>query len=159
MRAMPATEVRIAAAADMPAVGRLLDAFNREYDDPTRGPELLARRIGALVAAGDSAVVLVGAGDDPDGFALLRFRPAYWSDAQECYLAELYVVPERRGYGLGRALMERALDLARERGADYISLGTSEADRAAVALYERLGFVNREHPPDGPVMYVYERDL
>jgi ribosomal protein S18 acetylase RimI-like enzyme len=77
----------------------------------------------------------------------------------ECYLAELYVVPDRRGQGLGRALMEAAIELARAEGADYMDLNTSEDDVAARALYESLGFTNREGRPDGPVMHYYEREL
>ena len=68
-------------------------------------------------------------------------------------------MPGERGHGLGRALMERAIELARERGADYMDLGTSEDDVAARSLYESLGFVKRERPPDGPIMYFYERTL
>ena len=98
-------------------------------------------------------------GAESHGLAVLRFRPSIWSEALECYLAELYVVPDRRGQGLGRALMEAAIELARERGADYMDLGTSEDDVAARALYESLGFNNREGKPDGPVSYYYERVL
>lgn len=90
---------------------------------------------------------------------MLRFRPSLWSRALECYLAELYVVPDRRGGGLGRALMVAALGLARATGADRIELGTSEDDVAARSLYESLGFTDREETGDRPVMYVYERDL
>jgi ribosomal protein S18 acetylase RimI-like enzyme len=90
---------------------------------------------------------------------VLRFRLAIWSDALECYLAELYVVPDQRGHGLGRTLMEAAMEQARKQGADYMDLGTSEDDVAARALYESLGFSNREGRPDGPINYYYERDL
>jgi ribosomal protein S18 acetylase RimI-like enzyme len=90
---------------------------------------------------------------------VLRFRPALWSDALECYLPELYVVPHKRGHGLGRALMEAAIDVARREGADHMDLGTSEDDVAARALYESLGFSNREGKADGPISYFYERDL
>ena len=149
--------IRRAGAADAPAIGRLLHDFNTESDDPTPGPDALAARIGALLEAGDTAVVL--AGDGPDGLAVLRFRPALWSTALECYLAELYVVPPRRGHGLGRVLMEAAIELARGEGADYMDLGTAETDVAARALYESLGFSNREGKPGGPVNYYYEREL
>ena len=149
--------VRAAAADDLDAVGRLLDDFNREYDEPTPGPQRIAARLGELVAGGDTAVLLVGTG--PDGLALLRFRPSLWSSGLECYLAELYVVPALRGRGLGRALLDAAIALARDRGADHMDLGTSDDDVAARALYESAGFTNRERPPDGPVMYVYERSL
>jgi ribosomal protein S18 acetylase RimI-like enzyme len=102
--------------------------------------------------------VLLG-GTGPDGLAVLRFRPAIWTEAFECYLAELYVVPDRRGQGLGRALMEAAIELARREGADRMDLGTSDDDVAARALYESLGFSNREGKPDGPINYFYEREL
>jgi ribosomal protein S18 acetylase RimI-like enzyme len=153
----PRLGVRLAGSADADAAGRLLDAFNREYDEPTPGPERLAARVRELLAGGDTAVLVGGAG--PDGLAVLRFRAALWTTALECYLAELYVVPALRGRGLGRALLEAAMDVARGRGADRMDLGTSDDDIAARALYERLGFTNREGGPGGPVMYVYECEL
>ena len=57
------------------------------------------------------------AGDGPDGFAQLRFRPSVYEDALEAYLEQLYVIPDRRGEGLGRALLDAAMETARERGA------------------------------------------
>jgi len=137
-------------------VAGLLHDFNREYDEPTPGPEVLAGRVRLLLAEGD-AVLIIGPG--PDGLVVLRFRPAIWSEALECYLAELYVVPHRRGSGLGRALMEAAIALARREGADHMDLGTSEDDVAARSLYESMGFINREGRPDGPLSYYYERAL
>jgi GNAT superfamily N-acetyltransferase len=149
--------VREADLDDSDAIGRLLHDFNREFDEPTPGPRQLADRLRELLAAGETRVLL--AGDGPDGLAVLRFRPAIWSLALECYLAELYVVPARRGRGLGRALMQAAMELARREGADRMELGTSDDDVVARALYESLGFINREGKPDGPVMYFYEREL
>jgi ribosomal protein S18 acetylase RimI-like enzyme len=149
--------VRRASAADADAVGRLLHDFNTEFDDITPGPEALAARAVQLLAGGDTIVLVAGGG--PDGLAVLRFREAIWMEALECYLAELYVVPERRGQGIGRALIETSMDVARDQGAAYMDLGTSEDDVAAGALYESLGFSNREGKPDGPINYYYEREL
>jgi ribosomal protein S18 acetylase RimI-like enzyme len=149
--------VRLAGSGDAAEIGRLLHDFNTEYDDYTPGPDVVAKRIGALLESGDVTVLLVG--DGPDGLALLRFRPSLWSETLDCYLEELYVVPARRGQGLGRALMEAAMDHARQRGAGYMDLGTAETDTAARALYEKLGFDNHEGKPDGPVNYFYERQL
>jgi ribosomal protein S18 acetylase RimI-like enzyme len=149
--------VRRATAADAAAIGRLLHDFNTEFGDPTPGPDKLAERIQQLPAGGDTAVVLGGVG--PDGLAVLRFRPALWSESLECYLAELYVVPPLRGRGLGRSLMNAAMELARGEGANYMDLGTAETDVVARALYESLGFSNREGKPDGPINYYYEREL
>ena len=149
--------VRVAVLGDVQDVARLLHDFNTEYDDPTPGPTALAVRLKELLEGGDTLVLLAGGG--PDGLAVLRFRLAIWSAGLECYLAELYVKPARRGRGLGRALMEAALGAARERGAHTMDLGTDETDTAARRLYESLGFSNRSHGDHGPTMYVYERDL
>jgi len=157
MSTPPRLAVRRATPADAADIGRLLHDFNTEFDDLTPGAERLAERITTLLAGGDTAVLLGGSG--PDGLAVLRFRPAIWAEALECYLAELYVVPEHRGHGLGRALMNATLELARLQGAAWIDLGTSDADVAARKLYESLGFSNREGRPDGPINYFYEREL
>jgi ribosomal protein S18 acetylase RimI-like enzyme len=148
---------RLARRQDLEAVGRLLHDFNREFGEPTAAPSALAQRIGQLIEGGDTVVLVVGEG--PVGLAVLRFRAAIWSRGLECYLAELYVVPSQRGRGLGRALMEAAIRAARERGADTMDIGVDEADLAARRLYESLGFSNRSGGEDGPLMYVYERDL
>jgi ribosomal protein S18 acetylase RimI-like enzyme len=157
MPEQPDLAVRVGGQPDADAVGQLLHDFNREFDEPTPDPARLAARIRELLAGGDTTVLLGGPG--PDGLAVLRFRAAIWTDRLECYLAELYVVPDRRGRGLGRALMHAAIDVARRQGADYMDLGTSEDDVAARALYESLGFSNREGKPDGPLNYFYEREL
>ena len=149
--------VRRAGPGDADAIGRLLHDFNTEFDEVTPGPAKLAERVRSLMAEGETTVLLAGAG--PDGVAVLRFRLSIWTPGLECYLAELYVVPERRRRGLGRALMETAIGHARERGADYMDLNTSEDDVAARALYEKLGFSNREGKPEGPVSLYYEREL
>ena len=160
--------VWLARDEQLDVAGRLLDAFNREYDDVTPGPVALAARLRGLVRDEGLAVLLGALTDvdeaqgEPDGLVVLRFRPALWTAGLECYLAELYVVPALRGRGLGRALAVAALALAQARGADRIELGTSEDDVAARALYESLGFTNREGGAaggPGSTMYVYERDL
>jgi len=149
-------QVRLADRDDADAIGRLLHAFNREFDEPTPAPSVLAERMRQLLDGDDTLVLL--AGDGPDGLAVLRLRAAIWSAGLESYLAELYVTPARRGQGLGRELMRAVLREARGRGADTMDIGVDEPDIAARRLYESLGFTNRSGG-DGPLMYVYERDL
>lgn len=151
------TPIRLASAADAPAFSRLLHAFSVEFGESTPSADVIADRAAPLIESGKVTVLL--AGDGPDGFAELRFRPSLYTGALDAYLEELYVVPERRGHGLGRALLEAAMEHARERGAAHIDLGTSEDDTAARALYETAGFTNRERGPGGPRMLYYERDL
>jgi ribosomal protein S18 acetylase RimI-like enzyme len=151
---MNAFRVRVAGPSDAAAIGRLLHDFNTEYDEASPGPAAIAERVGELMVGPDFRVLL--AGDGPDGLAVLRFRPALWSAGRECYLAELYVIPALRYQGIGRVLMDQAIAFAKAEGADGMDLNTAETDHAARALYEGLGFTNREGSPDGPPMLFYE---
>ena len=152
-----APEVRAAKAEDASELARLFTDFNTEFGEPTPASEVVEPRVREHIAGSHSTFLLVGEG--PDGFAQLRYRPSLYIEGLEAHLQELYVVPGLRGRGLGRALLEAAMEEARAAGAGYIDLGTSEDDTAARGLYESLGFTNREGRPDGPVMYVYEREL
>ena len=151
--------IRRATPGDAAAVARLLHDFQTEFDEPSPGTEALEERYADLIRNRDMTVLL--AGDGPDGFAQIRYRPWVYSPGPQAhsYLEELYVVPSLRGRGIGRALMEAAMDTARNEGATHMELGTSEDDTAARALYESVGFTNREGSPDGPVMLFYEREL
>jgi GNAT superfamily N-acetyltransferase len=151
------TGIWLASAVDAPAFGRLLHAFNVEFGESTPDAAVIAERAAPLIESGEVTVLF--AGDGPNGFAELRFRPSLYTGALDAYLGELYVIPERRGHGLGRALLEAAMQHARERGAARIELNTSEDDVAARALYESTGFTNREGGAEGPRMLYYERDL
>ena len=149
--------VRRATPGDAAQVARLLHDFQAEFDEPSPGLETLEDRYADLIRSKEMIVLLIG--DGPDGFTQLRFRPWVYSAGLCAYLEELYVVPSLRGNGLGRALLEAAMDAARTEGAEQMELGTSEADTAARGLYESTGFTNREGRPDGPVMLFYEREL
>jgi len=151
--------VRRATPSDAEPVAQLLHDFQLEFDESSPGTELLAERYEKLIRNREMTVLLVG--DAPDGFAQLRYRPWVYSAGKNAhaYLEELYVVPDRRGNGLGRALLEEAIEAARAEGATHMELGTSESDTAARGLYESAGFTNREGSPDGPIMLFYEREL
>ncbi len=150
-------EVRVGAAGDAATFGRLLYAFNVEFGEATPDPEVIGERATPLIDSGEMLVLFVG--EAPDGLAQLRFRSSLYGAGRDACLEELYVVPERRGAGLGRALLDAAMEHARARGADHIEVSTSESDTAALGLYESSGFTNRERGPGGPRMLYYERDL
>ncbi len=154
MTPTPQITIRRAEAADAADVARLLHDFNTEFGDPTPGVAALTERAGEMIAAEEMIVMLAGEG--PEGLAQLRLRPSVWSGALDAYLEEVYVAPAHRGRGIGRALLESVLEVARAQGATRIDLGTSETDTAAIGLYESCGFSNLEH---GAKMLFYERDL
>jgi len=150
-----APQIRRAAAVEAATVARLLHDFNAEFGDDTPGVAALTEYTAPLLASGEIIVLLAG---EADGIALLRLRPSPWTGRPEAYLQELYVVPERRGRGIGRALLEATMETARAAGASGIDLNTGETDTAARALYESVGFTNLEGP-GGPRMLFYEREL
>ena len=130
--------VRRAEAADAETVGRLLHDFNTEFDDATPGARALAERFRELLASGEVTVLL--GGDGPHGLAVLRFRPGIWTNALECYLAELYVVPARRGQGLGPEAISVLRYLFEERGYHRLTIDPAVENERAVRAYERVGF-------------------
>lgn len=153
-----AEPARIASAADSGEVAALLHRFQAEFDEPTPGAAALEPRVREHLERGLSVFLLAGPPDT--GVAQLRFREYLITGEPMCYLEELYVVPDRRGEGHGKALMEAAMEVARGRGATTMELGTAVSDHAARRLYESLGFTNLEKPgdPESRMLY-YERDL
>jgi GNAT superfamily N-acetyltransferase len=59
-------------------------------------------------------------------------------------VAEVYVVPEQRGRGLASLLLERAVELFKEREVTFAAVWTHSRNPAAVRLYERAGFAPTE---------------
>jgi len=152
----PGIQVRRAGAEDAADIARLLHDFNDEYEEKTPPVPELTRHAERMLREGEMTVLLVGA--EPSGLALLRFRPSVWTEQREAYLQELYVVPARRGEGIGQTLMEAAIQLCREEGAAWIELNTGETDVAARGLYEKLGFTNEEGQ-QGAAMLYYELEI
>ena len=64
-----------------------------------------------------------------------------------CELRKMYLKEECRGKGLGRQMLERALDKAKELGYEQCELETATVLKEAIALYEKFGF--REVKPQG----------
>ena len=145
----------MARAEDAERVAALLDAFNREFGDETPGPEVLAGRIRGMIAD-DSATFLV---TGTIGVAVLRFRPSFWTGGETVYLEELYIAPDARGRGHGRALLEGAIAYARTRGATSMEIAVDEPDVPAMRLYESAGFSCRVEPGSDAIMRFYEREL
>lgn len=143
--------------ADLETAARLQVDFNTEYDYPAPSADELARHLSRLVENGDTTVTLIG--DPAVGHGITRFRLQTTANELEAYLAELYVVPSRRGQGLGTILLQAIIDEAKARGVTYMDLGTSEDDTSARALYEKFGFDNHEGRGSGPRALYYEKEL
>jgi len=69
---------------------------------------------------------------------------------REFEISKMAVTSAAQGMGLGRRLMERAIDAARQRGASRLYLETNHVLTPAIALYESVGF---RHLPAGDSPY------
>lgn len=66
-----------------------------------------------------------------------------------CELRKLFILSQVRGYGIGKQLMNVALDTAREFGYTQCYLDTLANMQAAIALYEKFGFAHLDQPMEG----------
>ena len=144
--------VREATPQDARLVARMLHAFNTEFGEPTPPVEVLAERLERLLAGDDMVALLAG----EEGLALLTFRPGVWDPGPVALLEEMYVVPDRRGQGIGSAVIERAFDVARERGCATFQVNVDEPDVDAQRFYEAHGVAGTF---DGHRAFWFEREL
>lgn len=79
------------------------------------------------------AMVVLQEPDDPDVTAAIRIHPA--SELSKCYVRE-----SGHGSGIAQALMDAALQAARDRGAAGMWLGTHQDNRRALRFYAKSGF-------------------
>jgi ribosomal protein S18 acetylase RimI-like enzyme len=129
---------RLATPEDAPHVARLLSEFRdwQGREDPSDASiEASVRRL----IADPHTEYLLG-GDPPAGVLQLRFRHAVWTGVDDAHLEDLFVSTNARGSGVGRELVEAALERARARGAARVLLDTNESNEAALRLYRSVGF-------------------
>ncbi|MEL7098664.1 MAG: GNAT family N-acetyltransferase [Pseudomonadota bacterium] len=107
-----------------PLVRSILEAFLVEHDP--------AREAGWIALAGPLRLGSIFCVSGPEDLAKLRL---------------FLLVPEARGQGLGRHLLETCLEFARSRGYAGLTLWTHESHRAACALYASSGFVLEQSEP------------
>jgi GNAT superfamily N-acetyltransferase len=77
-------------------------------------------------------------GGRPIGFANYILHPHTWGLHQVCYLEDLFVAPEARRAGVGRALIEALVSLGRQNGWRRVYWHTHANNHPARMLYDRL---------------------
>lgn len=75
----------------------------------------------------------------PLGFALFFHNFSTFLAQPGIYLEDLFVIPEHRGSGIGRALLERLARVAIERGCGRLEWAVLDWNRDAIVFYEKLG--------------------
>jgi GNAT superfamily N-acetyltransferase len=145
---------RLAAVDDADDVARLLHDFNTEFDTPTPGAEVLARRLRTLLAGTETFAIV--AGIPAVGVALVTLRPNVWHEGRVALLDELYVVPHLRDRGIGSGILGQLLSTARKRRVDLVEINVDEGDLDARRFYERHGYAAIDPVTNGHALYYWK---
>ena len=115
-------------------VSGVLSEFNLPFDLESKDSDLKDLEESYLRSGGIFEVL-----EDRDE-NLLGTYGLFRLDTETCELRKMYFVPEIRGLGLGRRVLERAVDHARGLGYQRIVLETISVLKDAIRLYTRFGF-------------------
>jgi GNAT superfamily N-acetyltransferase len=125
---------------DVPLIADLirgLALYERLADEVTMTEEKLDR---ALFGEPRYAETLIAEDDGaPVGFALFFHNFSTFLAQPGIYLEDLFVLPEARGKGVGRALLERLAQIAVERDCGRLEWAVLDWNRDAIGFYESLG--------------------
>lgn len=145
--------IRPAEASDKDAWTAMWHAYNTFYavSPPMSATVATWTRILDPTSA-VSALMATDSNGIPLGFANYILHPYTWSDKPACLLEDLFVRPEARGQGAGRALIEHLISLARASGWGRLYWMTREDNATARRLYDHFctsdGFVRYSIPFD-----------
>jgi GNAT superfamily N-acetyltransferase len=132
--------IRPGEKADVPVIARLireLARFEKLEHEVTMTEELLSvnlfgpHRYAETLIAEDAG--------NPIGFALFFHTFSTFLGKPGLYLEDLFVIPEQRSHGVGRALLRQLARIALERGCGRLEWAVLNWNRDAIKFYERLG--------------------
>ena len=84
-------------------------------------------------------VLIASEGDEPAGFALFFHNYSTFLGCPGIYLEDLFVKPEMRGRGFGKALLVRLAQIARERGCGRVEWAVLDWNEPSINFYKALG--------------------
>jgi GNAT superfamily N-acetyltransferase len=136
--------IRAAVAADLPLIAQFirdLAAYEKLSHEVRFEEVVLGERLfGANNGHGPYAEVLIGEIDGAaQGFALFFHNFSTFEGKPGIYLEDLFVRPEARGSGLGKALLKRLAALAVERDCARLEWSVLDWNEPAIVFYQSLG--------------------
>lgn len=150
---MTTIQIRTATIADLDVVASLFDAYRQFYEQPT--DLALATRFISERIQNNESVILLASNELKQTMGFCQLYPTFCSvEAKPIYsLYDLFVVPNARRYGVGRALLQAAERLAEKNDKARMDLTTAKNNQPAQATYESLGWVRDE------VFYAYSKRI
>ena len=133
-------QIRPARVEDVPVILQLihdLATYERAPDEVTATEEEL---VDVLFGERPAAEVLLAfEGQSPVGFAVYFYNFSTWLGRPGLYLEDLFVKPEKRGKGYGRALLVELAKIARDRGCGRMEWAVLDWNEPAIAFYRSIG--------------------
>src|SRR4029077_3037908 len=136
MKELADFQIRPARVEDVPIILELirdLATYERAPDEVSATEEQLVDVLFGERPAAE--VLLVFEGESPVGFAVYFYNFYTWLARPGLYLEDLFVKPEKRGKGYGRALLVELAKIARDRGCGRMEWAVLDWDEPAVKFY------------------------
>ena len=140
MKAVAEFQIRPAHVEDVPVILQLirdLATYERAPDEASATEEQLAEVLFGEKPAAE--VLLAFEEESPVGFAVYFFNFSTWLGRAGLYLEDLFVKPEKRGKGYGRALLIELAKIARDRGCGRMEWAVLDWNEPAIKFYRALG--------------------
>jgi GNAT superfamily N-acetyltransferase len=138
------TEIRPAGEDDVETIHALileLATYEELADKVVGTPELLRQ---TLFERHEAEVFLIEAAGEPIGYAIIYVTFSSFECRSGIWLEDVYVKPERRRGGIGRAIMEHLAALALERGHVRFEWCALDWNEPAMSFYDEIGATRME---------------
>lgn len=132
-------DLRLASLADAP------QAFGQRHEEAAKLPDEEWQQTARASTEGERRAWFLAQSDAGAAVGLVQARRRPSAD---CLLFSMWVTPEARGRGVGRALVEAVAEWGAAWGAQRVVLWVYGANHGAQRFYERLGFTLMPEGPD-----------
>jgi GNAT superfamily N-acetyltransferase len=136
----PSVSLRSLREGDFPAASRLVAEMGAHRSPLPDRMDAVERAYREIVRRSTDASLLAERDSTAVGICTVEIRSTLRRQAPEAWIPELVVTEQSRGQGIGRALLEGALQGARERGAARVALESGPQRPTAQSLYRSMGF-------------------
>lgn len=142
---MPEITVRSARAADLPKLLEFEQGIilaERPYDETLKPDPISYYDVGAMISSTDAEVAVAERNGAliASGYAQKKASRHYVSPPFHAYIGFLYVVPEERGKGINKQVLDHLFDWARANELPEIHLTVYPENASAIRAYEKTGF-------------------